>query len=478
MMKNFLTLLYIVLISITAYAQKPDRSAPPALGPAKNVQLPPIQRFTLSNGLNVVLMEKHSVPMVQVNLLLQTGSFDDPEGKEGLSSFAMDLLDEGAGAYSALALADEIDFLGASISTYSSNFSSGVNCSAPVARLDKALELMSDIVLRPAFAEPEIERVRKLRINGLLQAHDEPNTIALRAFSKYLFDASTPYGKFANEASITSYTKDDLVNYHKTNFTTGNSTLIIVGDTKREQIITLLEKHFASYNKGTTPKKPMAVPAQLKNRTIYIVDKPGAAQSVIRIGRIGIARNDADYSAVEVMNTILGGSFTSRLNSNLREQHGYSYGAGSGFSAWPVAGPFTASSSVQTDVTGPALGEFFKEFNRMRQPMPQGDFDRGKNYVALGYAENFETNRSIAASLAEMILYQLPENYFNTYVEKTLAVTKKSVEAVAKKHIVSEKMLIVIVGDREKIEADVNKLKLGKTTVLSIEDVLGKKPSL
>jgi len=477
-MKNFLTFLYIVFIGFTALAQKPDRSAPPALGPAKNVQLPPIQRFSLSNGLNVVLMEKHSVPMVQVNLLIQSGSFDDPQGKEGLSSFAMDLLDEGAGAYSALALADEIEFLGANISTYSSNFYSGVNCSAPVARLDKTLQLMSDIVLRPAFSETEIERVRKLRLNGLLQAHDEPNTIALRAFYKYLFDASTPYGKFASEASITSYSKDDLVSYHKNAFTAGNSTLIVVGDTKREQITALLEKHFASYSKGTTPKTQKNISAQVKSRSVYIVDKPGSAQSVIRIGRIGIARNDADYSAVEVMNTILGGSFTSRLNSNLREQHGYSYGAGSGFSAWPVAGPFTASSSVQTDVTGPALGEFFKEFSRMRQTMPQEDFERGKNYVALGYAENFETNRSIASSLAEMILYTLPENYFNTYVEKTLNVSKKSVEAAAKKHIVPDKMLIVIVGDREKIEAGINKLKLGKITVLSIEDVLGKKPTL
>lgn len=477
-MKKCITILYITILSIAALAQQPDRSAPPALGPAKNVQLPPIQRFSLSNGLNVVLMEKRSVPMIQINLLIQTGSFDDPEGKEGLSSFAMDLLDEGAGAYSALALADEIEFLGSSISTYSSNFYSGVNCSAPVARLDKALQLMSDIVLRPLFPEAEIDRIRKLRLNGLLQAHDEPNTISARAFYKYMFDPATPYGKFASEASIKSYTKDDLVSYHKTNFTTGNSTLIVVGDIRREQITAFLEKYFASYTKGTTSKSDKAIPKQVKNRTVIIVDKPGAAQSIIRIGRIGIARNDPDYSAVEVMNTILGGSFTSRLNSNLREQHGYSYGAGSGFSAWPIPGPFTASSSVQTDVTGPALGEFFKEFNRMRQPMPQEDFDRGKNYVALGYAENFETNRSIAASLAEMILYQLPENYFNTYVEKTLGVSKKSVEVAAKKHIVPEKMVIVIVGDRAKIETGVNKLKLGKTTVLSIEDVLGKKPSL
>jgi zinc protease len=477
-MKKVIALFYILTLTLSAFAQAPDRSKPPALGPARNLQLPPIQRFTLSNGLPVILMEKHSVPMVQVNLLIHTGSFDDPAGKEGLSSFTMDLLDEGAGSYTSLELADEIEFLGAGINTYSSDIFSGVTASVPVTRTDQVLKLMSDIVLRPAFSESEIERIRKLRLNGLLQAYDEPGIIASRAFNKFLFEASTPYAKFANEDAIKSYSRTDLLKFHKEQFVTGNSTLIIVGDTKKEIITPILEKHFGSYAKGNVEKTARPVPQQVKGRSIYIIDKPGAAQSVIRIGRIGIARNDAEYNAVEVMNTILGGSFTSRLNNNLREQHGYSYGAGSRFSAWAIPGPFFASSSVQTDVTGPALGEFFKEFNRMRQTMPQEDYMRGKNYVALGYAENFETNRSIASSLAEMVIYQLPETYFNTYVEKTLAVTKKGVEAVAKKHIVPDHMVIVIVGDREKIEEGVNKLKLGKTTLLSIEDVLGKKPQL
>jgi zinc protease len=178
------------------------------------------------------------------------------------------------------------------------------------------------------------------------------------------------------------------------------------------------------------------------------------------------------------MNTILGGSFASRLNTNLREEHGYSYGAGSGFSFWKVPGPFTASSSVKTDVTGPALGEFFNEFKKMRQPIPDTDLNRSKNYDALGYAGDFETNSSIAVALGDLVINQLPDNYFNAYVDKSLAVTKKGVEAAAKKYIVPENMLIVIVGDRAKIEEGVKKLNLGKITVLSIEDVLGKKPQL
>jgi zinc protease len=178
------------------------------------------------------------------------------------------------------------------------------------------------------------------------------------------------------------------------------------------------------------------------------------------------------------MNTILGGSFASRLNTNLREEHGYSYGARSGFSFWTVPGPFTASSSVQTDVTGPALGEFFIEFKKMLQPMPDADLNRGKNYTALGYAGDFETNSSIAGALGDLVVNKLPDTYFNSYVDQALAVTKKGVEAAAKKYITPDNMLIVVVGDRAKIEEGVKKLNLGKINILSVEDVLGKKPQL
>lgn len=468
----------LLLASIAVTAQNPDRSTPPALAKAKNLQLPAIQKFTLSNGLPVVLMEKHSVPLVQVNLLIQTGSFDDPAGKEGLSSIAMDLLDEGAGDYTALQLADEIEFLGAQISSFSRSFTSEVDCSAPVSRLDGALKLMSTIVLKPSFADAELERLRKLRLNGLLQNYDEANVIAQRAFNSLLFSSSTPYGKFANEQSIRSYSKSDLESFHTRNFVTGNSTLIIVGDVTKESVTPLLEKYFSSYPAGAITNAAKPVPQQVKGRTIYVVDKPGAAQSVIRIGRIGTSRGDAEFNNIVVMNTILGGSFASRLNTNLREEHGYSYGAGSGFSFWTIPGPFTASSSVQTDVTGPALGEFFNEFKKMRSPLPEEDLNRGKNYDALGYAGNFETNSSIAAALADLVIYQLPDAYFNSYVEKALAVNKKGVEAAAKKYIVPDNMLIVVVGDRAKIEEGIRKLKLGKINFLSIEDVLGKKPQL
>jgi zinc protease len=477
MKKLLLFSLFSVLLT-SLFAQHPDRSGPPALGPIKNLELPAPVRFTLTNGLKVVLMEKHNVPMVQVNLLIQTGNYDDPIGKEGLASFVMDVLDEGAGAFSALQLADEIELLGAQIGTGSRPFSSEVNCTAPVSRLQQALVLMSTIVLKPAFDAKEIERLKKLRLNGLLQSYDEPNAIAQRAFNQLMFTEASPYGRFANDRSIRSYAREDLLAFHKTQFVAGNSTLVIAGDVTRQSVQPLLEKYFAAYPKGNAPVKNRPVPTQVKGRQLFIIDKPGAAQSVISIGRLGPARNDPAYYAVNVLNTILGGSFTSRLNSNLREQHGYAYGASSGFSFWNMPSPFTASSSVQTDVTGPALKEFFNEFEKIRQPIPEDELNRGKNYNALGYAGRFETNSDLAGTLGAQILYQLPDGYYNGYVGKVLAVTGDEVKAAANQFIVPDNMLVVVVGDRSKIEAGIRQLNLGEIKLLTIEDVLGKKPVL
>jgi zinc protease len=293
-----------------------------------------------------------------------------------------------------------------------------------------------------------------------------------------MFTDGSPYGRFANDRTIRSYQREDLVAFHRSHFVTGNTTIIVAGDVTKSSILPLLEKYFAAYPKGNAPKKNRPLPTQVKGRTIYVIDKPGAAQSVISIGRLGPARNDPAYYAVNVLNTILGGSFTSRLNSNLREQHGYAYGASSGFSFWNMPSPFTAGSSVQTDVTGPALKEFFNEFEKIRQPIPQDELTRGKNYNALGYAGRFETNSDLAGILGAQILYDLPDGYYNGYVGKILAVTGESVTAAANQFIVPDNMLVVVVGDRSKIEAGIRQLNLAEIKLLTIEDVLGKKPVL
>ncbi|MBI4417421.1 MAG: insulinase family protein, partial [Ignavibacteriales bacterium] len=468
------------LVVAPADSQQPDRTSPPQLGAPRSLQLPPLQKFVLSNGLPVVLMEKRGVPLVQITMLIKTGSAMDPAEKNGLASLTAAMLDEGAGTRSALELADAIDFLGARISTSVGPHTSSVGLHTPVARLSDALPLMADIVINPTFPSEELERLRKERLTSLLQWHDQPSTIASVAFSQKLFGPRHPYGipMLGNERSLRSMRVADLKRFHETYYNPNNATLIVVGDVERSEIEQQLESVLGSWKGRTTASVNWPDAMQVEQGTVFLIDKPGAAQSEIRIGRVGVSRLTKDYFPLVVMNTLLGGSFTSRLNQNLRETHGYSYGAGSFFDMRPLPGPFLAYSAVQTAVTDSALVEFFKELRGILRPIPDEELEKARNYLALGYADNFESVAQIAAMLADMVLYNLPEDYFNTYVGKILAVKKEDVQRVAREYIDPEKMIVVVVGDKAIIERAVRKLGLGKLEVLRIEDVLGKQPRL
>lgn len=473
-----LVLALLLLLPPATHAQQaPDRSTPPVLGPPPTLSLPPIQRFELSNGLDVVLMEKHEVPLVQINLVVEAGSVDDPAGKSGLADMTLDMMDEGAGSRDALALADAIDFLGASIRTSAGLHTSNVDLNTPLSKLDDALVLMADIVLRPAFSEAELERLRAQNLTSLIQAHDEPNAIAPVLFDRTLYGDAHPYGEPKDlEANLRALRQADLQAFYTTYFRPNNATLIVVGDVTEAVIQPALEAAFGSWQPGEVGHAAIAEVPQVEGRTIYVVDKPGAAQSVIRIGRIGVARDTEDYYALQVMNTILGGSFSSRLNQNLREDKGYSYGAGSSFSFRPAPGPFTAFSAVQTDVTGPALSEFMKELHSILEAVPEGELNRAKNYVALRFPRNFQSVRQVAGQLEDQIAFDLPDSYFNDYTPNILAVTREDVQRVARQYIDPDHLAIIVVGDRSVIESQIQELDLGTIRYLTVEDVLGPLP--
>ncbi len=484
MMKKRRLFLFISSIIFTSttfcFAQKPDRSTPPKPGPASSLKLPSLQQFSLKNGLRVYLMEKHNVPLVQANLRLGFGSVDDPADRPGLASMTMDMLNEGAAGKRALELADAIDFLGANLSTNAGMHHSDINLNAPTAQLGKAFSLMADVVLHPDFPPDELKRIIKQRLNTLVQNHDQPGTIASVMFNKTIFGASHPYGRSTagDEKSLRAMQVKNLLKFYKNHAVANNAVLVVVGDITRSQLLPLLEKYFGDWKKGSVKKTVVAAAAQIENRVIHLVDKPGSAQSVLRIGRVGVKRSTADYFAIKVMNTILGGSFASRLNTNLREEHGYTYGAGTYWDFRPTEGRFLAYSNVQTDVTDKALVEFMKEFTAIREPVPAMELQRGKNYDALGYPGDFETAANIAGAMHEMITFDLPADYFNAYIGNVLKITAEEVNHVAKKYIVPEKMAIVIVGDREKIEPGLKALNFGEIRNYSIEDVLGKIPDL
>ena len=461
-------------------AQVPDRSAPPELGPPPALELPAIQRLELSNGAQVVLLEKHNVPVVQVNLVVRTGYTADPQGETGLASMTADMMDEGAAGLDALQLADAIDFLGARLSVRASAHHTTVALHTPVSRLDAALAVMADVALRPDFPEEELERKRLERLTGLMQARDEARVIASVIFDRTLYGSEHPYGRTSNgnEASIRAIKVADLEGFYETYFRANNAFFIVVGDVSMGVIKPKLEALFGGWERGGIPSMSWPQAGQVETREIFLVDKPGAAQSEIRIGRIGVPRLTEDYYAIVVMNTVLGGSFTSRLNSNLREEHGYSYGARSFFDFEPLPGPFQAGAAVQTAVTDAALTEFMKELELIREPVPDEELTRARNFMALRFPSRFQTVAGIAGRLTEMELYDLPGDYFNDYVERILAVTGEDVQRVARKYIVPDKLAIIVVGDRAAIEEGVRALDLGPVHLLTIDDVLGPAPVL
>jgi zinc protease len=469
-----------VCASVAVIAQQaPDRSHPPQPGPPAPLRLPTIQKQKLSNGLPVWIVELHEVPVAQVNLVVLSGTANDPPGKYGVGSLAAAMLEEGAGSRSALEVADAVDYLGADLDAATTSDLSAVRLHVPVARLASALPIMADVALRPTFPKDELDRQRQQRLTSLLQGRDDPPTISSAAFARILYGKGHRYGtlQMGTAETIKTLTADDLRTFYASAFRPENAVLLAVGDITAAQVMPLFEKNFGSW-KASAPAATEQLPAtdEPPARHVYLIDKPGAAQSQIRIGRVGVPRSTADFFPIQVLNTILGGSFTSRLNNNLREVHGYTYGAASAFDMRGSAGPFYATAGVQTDKTADALKEFFIELNAILKPIPAEELARAKNYVSLRYPSAFETTGDISRRLEDALVYKLPDDYFAKYIQNIQSVTAADVQRVAQKYIKPDHLAVVVVGDLKTIESGVRALNLGPIKVMTIDEVFGPQP--
>ena len=471
----------LLIATTTLGAQSPDRSKPPVPGAVPALKLPAIQKRQLSNGLPVWIVELHEVPVAQVNLVVLSGAGDDPAGQYGLTSLTAAMLTEGAGSRSSLEIADALDFLGANLSASSSIDSTAVRLHVPVARLADALPIMADIALRPTFPREELERLRQERLVGLLQARDDAQTIASMAFARAIFGASHRYGTatVGTADAIKPFTRDDLRGLYSSTFRPDNAALLVVGDVVPAGVLPLLESQFGGWTSQGATLAPAGLPApsQPVRREVYIVDKPNAPQTQIRIGGVGVPRATPDFFPIQVLNTILGGSFSSRLNLNLREKHGYTYGAGSTFDMRKFVGPFSAAAGVQTDKTKESLQEFFNELNGILQPVPADELARAKNYVALRFPGGFEATSDITSRLEGVLVYHLPDDYFSTYVQNIQAVTAADVQRVARKYIQPDRFAVVVVGDRKVIEPGIRALNLGPIKEMPLDDVFATPPT-
>ncbi len=464
----------VLLATVGLGAQNPDRSKPPALGPAPALKLPAIQKTRLANGLPVWIVEQHEVPLAQINLIVRSGSAADPIGKYGIGSLTSAMLDEGAGSRSALEISDAVDFLGATLTTSSGFDLSAVRLSVPVARLGDALQVMADVSLRPTFPASELERLRKERLTTLLQAKDNVAGIVQMAFPRIVYGPTHRYGTSGSglAPALEAMTIDDLRAFYRSHYRPDNATLIVVGDVTQPSVLPMLEKAFGSWKSDGIKPLDSVVPTapQLTKRQVFLVDKPGAVQSQIRIGWVGVPRSTPDYVTLEVLNTVLGGSFTSRLNQNLREEHGYTYGASSIFDMRGSAGPFLATAGVQTDKTADAIKEFFVELDGILAQVPPAELDKAKNYVALGFPGEFETTGDLARKLEDLVTYGLPEDTYANFVSAVSRVTAADLQRAAARYIQPDKMAVVVVGDRASIESSIRALNLGAIHIHSIDD--------
>lgn len=455
--------LFVMLCLSFAYTADLDRTVRPIGKSAPKIQLPQIQKTTLKNGLNVWLVEHHELPVVAFNLVIQAGS-DHDGSKLGLAAMTADLLDEGTKNRDALKISDDLESIGATLNVNSSFDGSFLSMSTLTKHIDKALDVFADVLINPTFSDKEFQRLKKQRLTSLLQQRDQPVAIANNAFSYILYGSEHPYGNnvTGTEASLNAMLATDAENFYKMYYRPNNATLLVVGDVKLNEISSTIEKVLSEWKKQDVPGMEIPKPNQVSKRVVYLIDKPGAAQSEIRIGFPALARSTPDYFPVLVMNRMLGGQFASRINMNLREKHGYTYGARSGFSFLKGAGPFSASAGVTTAKTDSSLIEFFNELNKMHDDgMTSEELSFVKKGAIGGFALGFETPGQIASQLQSIVLYGLPENYFENYLTNIDNVSLKDITDVSKKYLDTTKMVVIVVGDLSVIKEGVLALKLG-----------------
>ena len=440
------------------------RATPPKAGPAPRFKAPRGESFTLPNGLRVIHHHNPALPLVSSQLVVRSGGAANPERLPGLAGFTAQMLEEGTATRSAPQIADEIAQLGAFLDTGSSDDISTVSLLALRATFERALDVMADIVQRPAFPMAEIERQRADRIGSLMQQREDPETVAALAAASALFGPGHPkgYGQLGLEPAIRSTTRDDIAAFWKRHYVPSNAALVVTGDITRLELETLAQKYFGAWPAAEapagTPGAPRPTPARL-----VLVDHPDSGQTALQVASMGPARSTPDFPALQVMNGVLGGMFSSRLNNNLRETRGYTYGIYSRFDYDRTPAPFSIEASVQQNATGASVREIFREIAALRdQPLAPDELKAVRDAQLLSLPGQFETNADVGASLTELFVYDLPPDYYDTLAQGLAAVDADQVQKVARQWLDPERMIVVAVGDRRRILPQLGSLGLGQ----------------
>lgn len=453
--------------SKAAMTEEAWRASPPKPGPPPKFSLPVAKQVKLPNGLAVLLVERHNLPIVSATMYTLSGSELNPLDKPGLSSFTANMLSEGTTGRSSMQFSDDTDQIGATLGSEAGYSSAYLELSVLTWNVAAGFDLLSDATLHPAFDAKEIERVRSRRITAVLQEDDDSGSIAYRTADRELYPNS-PYGfsVLGTEASNKSITRDDLLAFWKQGYVPSNAFLAVSGDLSEAELKELANKYFGGWTGPAFTTKTPATPAAPAPAT-YIVDKPGAPQTYLVLASLGASRNTPDFVPLQVMNTALGGLFSSRINMNLREQHGYTYGAFSSFQFRRGVGPFLSGGGIRTDATAPAAQELYKEIRKIRESeLTADELAKAKDSFSKSLVGNFETVEATASTIGLQLVFGLPLEYYRELPSEIEKVNAGDALRVAKQYLHPDSMIIVAVGDRAAIEAKLKDLHVGDVKVV------------
>jgi zinc protease len=452
-----------------------DRSKLPEAGAPPDTRFPALARATLTNGLKVVVAERPSIPQVRFDLVLDAGYAADQFTRPGTATMTMAMLDEGTRTRGSLEISEELARLGAELSTFTRLDFSTVSLEALKEKLDRSLDLYADLILHPSFPRADFERLQQQQLAAIQREKAEPIAMALRVFPQILYGEghayATPWSGTGTEASVAGMTRDDVAAFHRTWFKPNHATLVVTGATTLAEIRPRLEKLFAEWAPGDVPVKnirPVPPPAA---QSVYLLDRPGALQTVILAGDLAPPKNNPDEVAIEAMNMVLGGQFGSRVNMNLRENKHWSYGAFSLIRDARGERPFLAYAPVQTDKTKEAIVELAKELRGIRQgrPITADELAKAKSALTLTLPGEWETMEAVATSIRNIVVFGLDDRYYDTYADRVRALEVPQVERAAAEVVEPDRLTWVIAGDRSKIEAGIRELNLGEVHLVDAD---------
>jgi zinc protease len=447
-----------------------DRTVPPPPGEIRPFHFPPVQRRRLPNGLSVATARLTGLPLVSLELIAPAGAQFDPPERSGIATLTASVIDEGTARRSALEIATVAERLGGYVSAGADWDVGYLTTGLLSSHRMEGLELMAEIVTAPTFPQAEVERLRRQRIAEILRRRQDPGALADDRFQREVY-GGTVYAQplHGGEETLAGIDRDALLGFYQRHYGFDGSTLIVVGDLDPEDLLREIEAAFgAAGPPGPAPEPARIEPAPLNGLSVHLVDRPGAAQTELRMGHVGVSRTSPDYLALLVLNTLLGGKFTSRINLNLRERHGYTYGATTRFSARQGPGPFTVSAAVETAAAGAAAREVLHELRRVREtPVEPEELAETQGYIIGVFPYSLQTVGDITRRLETLTVYGLPDDYYEHYLERVEAVTREEIQAAARRHLDPERMVIVAVGPADVLEPQF--AGIGPVTVWSPE---------